>query len=215
MTSSRKSKVDIVYEYLLSEMAQLHYQAGDRLIISQIAKECSVSEIPVREALRRLESDGYVRINVNQGAVAVGIDKNSINNIFQIKGVLEGYATRLGIDYLSVNDIRNLRAINREMWEAANKKEYSLYSQLNIKFHLYIYEKLPHKELTSLIMDLWKKWSITKTVFSVVPSRMELSYNEHEHIIQLIEGHRYAEVEEYVRQHKFHAAEQMISQLHD
>ncbi len=54
---------------MLKGMANLSYKAGDRLIISQIAKECQVSEIPVREALRRLESDGYVKMNVNQGAI--------------------------------------------------------------------------------------------------------------------------------------------------
>ena len=103
-----KSKVEIVYEYLLHELAQLNYRAGDRLIISQIAEACHVSEIPVREALRRLESNGYVRIVPNQGAVAVGLEKNTIADIVQIKGVLEGFATRLSVDYLSPNDLAQL-----------------------------------------------------------------------------------------------------------
>jgi len=208
----QKSKVSIVYEHLLKEMINRNYKSGDRIVISKVAKTCNVSDIPVREALRRLESDGYIKINANQGAVAIGIDKSSLIDIFQVKGILEGYATRLSIDYLSPNDIRELRSLNEKLRIAAENGDYDLYSHLNMEFHLQLYSKTPRRELINLIMDLWKKWSITKSVFSIAPSRMELSYQEHENIIRLIEAREYEKVELYVREHKFHAAEKMINQ---
>ena len=207
------SKVEQVYEYLLQQMVEQHYKAGDRLVISQIAKACNVSEIPVREALRRLESDGYAKINTNQGAIAIGFDADSILNIFQIKGLLEGYATRLSIDYLSPIDLIKLREINEDLRKAAQAQDYATYSDLNVQFHMFIYGKTQKKELINLIQDLWKKWHITTRVFSLAPERMDISYLEHEQIVCLIESRKYDEVEKYVRVHKFHAAEQLIAQL--
>ena len=59
------TKVNEVYEYLMSELIQRNYKSGERLVISQISKKCNTSETPVREALRMLESDGYVKISAN------------------------------------------------------------------------------------------------------------------------------------------------------
>lgn len=208
-----KSKVDIVYEYILGEIANMHYRSGDRLIINQIAAACNVSHIPVREALLRLESGGYVTIQANQGAVAVGIDKHSLADIFEIKGVLEGYLARLSINFLSINDIAELHKINEQMKAAAEQGDYKAYSRLNTDFHLKICDKTPRRELKNLALDFNRKWSITKSVFEVAPERMKVSYHEHERIIQLLENRSYNEVELYVRNHKFHAAEQMIEQF--
>ena len=202
---AKKSKVDLVYEYLFNELAQLNYRSGDKLVISQIAAACNVSEIPVREALRRLESNGYVRIVPNQGAVAVGLEKSTIADIVQIKGVLEGFATRLSIDYLSANDLERLHQINEELRAAVEAGNVGRVSDLNIQFHMSIYERIPQAELTSMITDLWRKWSVTKKIFSVSPSIRDQSYDEHEQILALIRNRNYAEVEQYVREHKFKA----------
>lgn len=202
---AKQSKVDLVYEYLFNELAQLNYRSGDKLVISQIAATCNVSEIPVREALRRLESNGYVRIIPNQGAVAVGLEKSTIADIVQIKGVLEGFATRLSIDYLSTNDLENLHQINVRLRQAVEEKNDHEVSELNMKFHMTIYERIPQTELTSMITDLWRKWAVTKKIFAVSPSIRDQSYEEHEHILSLIRSRSYAEVEQYVREHKFKA----------
>lgn len=201
----KKSKVDIAYEHILLELLNLNYRAGDRLIINRIAEECGISDIPVREALRRLQSNGYVQIVPNYGAIAVGLDKDAIVNFVQIKGVLEAFATRLSVDYLSVNDIARLRDINEAMRVACELGNFLEFSELNKEFHMSIYRRIPQKELLNIISDLWSKWSMTKDVFSIAPGITTKSYQEHERILLLIEQRRYADVEQYVRKHKFKA----------
>ena len=90
-----KSKVDLVYENLLSGIENGVYEPGKRLVISQLAKDNESSEIPVREAIRRLESEGYVEIQANKGPYVKAFDPEKAITIFQIKGVLEGCASRL------------------------------------------------------------------------------------------------------------------------
>ena len=198
-----KSKVDIIYEILMDKIAKGAYKEDNRLVISQIAKQNHVSDIPVREAIRRLESEGYVEINANQSATVREFSDEFIDEIFHIKGVLEGYATRLSVDYLTEHDIKKLRAKNKLMRKAGEERNYNKFSQLNMQFHLDIYKSAPHHELYLMICDLWKKWRITRWVFSIAPDRMENSFLEHEEILRLIEEKQRDQVELYVREHKF------------
>ena len=119
--------------------------------------------------------------------------------------MLEGYATRLSIDYLAPIDIKKLREINEKLIIAAQNKDSNLYSILNYQFHETIYKNTPKPTLLSLIQQLWDKWKFTAQVFSVAPERMAESYREHEDIIKLIEERNYYEVELAVRNHKMAA----------
>lgn len=206
-----KSKVDIVYDSLIESILGGKYSQGDRLVISHIAKAYEISEIPVREAIRRLESEGYVKIIANSGAVIDCLDKEKVASIFKIKGVLEGYATRVSIDYLTSKDIEELRKINEEMRNSNNDSH--KISELNVSFHLKIYSVIPDKELYEMIANLWNKWKITKTVFNVSSVNITESVKEHEQIIQMIENKVYDKVEMFVRQHKLRAGANLINSL--
>ena len=202
-----KSKVDLAYDYLTQKINDGEYNQGDRLVISQLSKQMSISDIPVREALRRMESDGYVKIIANQGAVVSGLSKTSLINIFQIKSVLEGYASRLAVDYVSPEQIKQLYVNIEKSHEAYKKKNYKKAAQLNYEFHMSIYGAIPNRELYNIIEELWQKWSITKRVFSVAPQRIPASMEEHKKILELLEAKKHDEVEQYVREHKLAAGE--------
>ena len=197
-----KSKVDIIYDLLMTDIAKGVYRQDDRLVISQIARQNNVSDIPVREALRRLESEGYVKISANQGATVCAFSIDRLLEIIRIKSVLEGYATRLSIDYVTPALLKKLRILNGQMKKAVDAGNYPKYSELNVKFHMSIYEATPYTELYNMIQDLWRKWSITRSVFAVDPNRMQESTREHEEIIRLLEERQYDQVEQYVRLHK-------------
>lgn len=203
MKKLSKSKKEIVYDFLLEQFISRKYQTGDRINISQIATECNVSEIPVREALRQLEGDGYVKFTSNQGAFAIGINRNEISQLVQVKGVLEGFASRLSVDYLTKDDISNLREINEQMRVAMEQNNSELYSSLNLKFHRSICLRCGNNEILKILENLWKRWAITRQVFFGTGIRMKESYKEHLDIINLIEARDFVGVEDHVRNHKF------------
>ena len=208
-----KTKVDIIYEVLMQKIAGGDYQDGDRLVISQISRDNGVSDIPVREAVRRLESEGYVSIAPNQGPVVRCFSKERLREIFQIKAVLEGYAARLSIDFLTPEDIRELHQRNDRLRQALEKNDMKEYSRLNVEFHLRLYQNMPQRELYGMIQELWKKYSITKTVFSVAPTRMEQSIDEHEELLRLIVQRDYDQVERLMRAHKMRAGVALVQQI--
>ena len=207
-----KSKVDIVYEQLLSWIIQGKYKQGDRLVISHIARTLNISEIPVREAIRRLESEGYLKIYAIAGSVIDCFDKNTLTSIFQIKSVLEGYASRLSIDYITEDTVRDLEKINDSMRNLSEDHGDEL-SDLNMQFHLKMYECIPNHELYTMIVSLWNKWRITRTVFKVSSVNRDESVREHERIIELLQQKEYDELELYVRNHKLRAGMNLINSI--
>lgn len=208
-----KTKVDIIYDILIDNISKGVYKAGERLVISQISKDNHISDIPVREAIRRLESEGYVQIHPNQGAVISEFTRERLIEIFQIKAVLEGYAARLSVDYITPRDIRELQNINNQLAKALEEGNHKKYSQLNIRFHLRIYECMPQKKLYGMIQDLWKKYSITQSVFSLAPKCMTNSIQEHKEIIRLLEEKKADELELVMRRHKMRAGHELTMQL--
>ena len=208
-----KTKVDLIYDILIKDIESGRYKPGERLVISQISKNNEVSDIPVREAIRRLDSEGYVQLNANYGPVVGDFSLDHLNQIFQIKAVLEGYAARLACDVLNEHDFEELRKYNDRIHQAAESGNMKLCSKLNMEFHLRIYRDIPVTELLKMIEELWKKYSITKRVFSLVSDRADNSCKEHEQILKLMEAKRYDEVEAAVRLHKLTAGEKMTDQL--
>ena len=78
------TKVDIVYQTIRTDIERGLYLPGDKIVISRIAKQCDCSEIPVREALRRLESEKVIKLIPNKGAVVSSLTKNYLKQLFQL-----------------------------------------------------------------------------------------------------------------------------------
>lgn len=203
MAFQYKSKVEISYDYILEKIMSLQLKAGDRVVISQIAKECGVSDIPVREALRMLQREGYVTIEANRGAVINGVSDEAVRNMIEIKGVLEAYASRLSADHLTEEDLEELRSINKDLRKMAEENDVEGFQYRNLDFHSRIYRNLPNRELIDMIDDLRHRWGITRSIFQVVPERMKEASAEHDKIIELLARKDYDELERFVREHKF------------
>lgn len=69
---------------------------GTRLIPEAIAAELGISRMPVREAIRQLDAEGYVTIRPNRGAVVTSRTAREVTELFEIRAALEGAALRLG-----------------------------------------------------------------------------------------------------------------------
>ena len=146
------SKVDCVYRYIRDGIQKGTFLPGERLVISRIAKENECSEIPVREALRRLESEKVVDLIPYKGAVVSQVNKGYMQQLFQVKCILEGQAVRLVTNSITSAQLKNLRVLAQEMrdnLEAGNLKRCAV---LNRKFHLTLYKATGNDVLVQCII---------------------------------------------------------------
>jgi DNA-binding GntR family transcriptional regulator len=196
------SKVDLIYEKIKDMINDGEYKPSERLVISKIAKDNNISYIPVREAIRMLESDGLVTVIPNVGPIVTELKQEDISEHFMIRGLLEGYATRLSIDSLTGQQLAELEDMIEKMKEAYKTNEMKVYSKLNKDFHQLIYSSIPQEGLLKMINELWDKWERTRSVFLLAPERSWESIVEHEKIVTCIKEKKYDEVEFLVREHR-------------
>ncbi|RPI06878.1 MAG: GntR family transcriptional regulator, partial [Zetaproteobacteria bacterium] len=83
------------YEHLKASILSGRFNPGERLAEEHLAKELGISRTPIREALHKLESEGLIKPLASRGFVASQDSKDDIEELFEIRAVLEGYALRL------------------------------------------------------------------------------------------------------------------------
>lgn len=206
------TKVDIVYSAIRTDIERGVYLPGDKIVISRIAKWNECSEIPVREALRRLESEKLVELIPNKGAVVSSVSKGYMEQLFAVKIVLESYAARLSVDTLSPSQLSKLRKLAAEMENALNANDLKKCSALNYKFHMLIYRSTKNQVLADYIDEMWNKWPIGRYTNYVPDDWYRISTKQHFEIVDAIEARDYDRVEQLIHAHKRGALENMGAQ---
>ena len=96
------------YRHIHSAIRMGHYRAGERLLPELIASEIGTSRMPVREAIRRLATEGLLTIRPNRGVTVNGLDVTDMQEVFEMRAVLEGLAARLALPQMTEVAIRQL-----------------------------------------------------------------------------------------------------------
>jgi len=186
MTVVYKTKSGIVYDKLKKSIIIGKLKPGEKITISKLSKEFGVSDIPIREALKGLESEGFVTFTPHVGAVVTELEADEVLEIFLIRIELEALAARLAAPYISEDDIRFLEKKLGKMEKAVGRQSYEELGQLNKDFHLRIYRAAPYPILYKFIVDLMAKYQRTQSIFALSPERALASVKEHAKIINAL-----------------------------
>ena len=181
-----KTKNVAVYNKLRQAIIKGKLRPGQKVVMAELAKSFGLSETPVREAIRRLESEGYIDFTPHMGAIVTKIDEGELVEIYLIRIALEELATRLAVPHVGEKDIDFLNRKNREMEAAIQQGQYENLAAMNKAFHLRIYKAAPFPRLYKMICDLWDTFERWPSVFSYVPERAAASVQEHKKIIQAL-----------------------------
>lgn len=130
-----KSLREQVYEYIRDEMHGGNIQPNTTLNLNRISEQLGISKTPLRDALIRMEAEGFVTIKPRRGVMVKALTLQDVKNIYQICGALEGDVVSSVFDMFNGSHIAVMRQLNSEMRAAAQREEFDIYYTLNIKFH--------------------------------------------------------------------------------
>ena len=207
------SKKEFVYNHLRTSILDGTFGSGQRIVIDQVAKEMGMSIIPVREAIRQLESDGLITYKPYSGAVVTSIDEKEYIDTLMVLSVLEGYATALSSEHLTSIDIGRLIQLNRDMEKAVEEFEFELFGELNRTFHASIIQKCGNPVLIEKIEETQDRMDrVRKSIFSMVPKRARQSIQEHAELIQCLKEKAPSEqIEVIIRNHRKNTVEAFLN----
>ncbi|NND41616.1 MAG: GntR family transcriptional regulator [Silicimonas sp.] len=131
------SQGEAAYRKLHAAILDGQYQPGDRLREVDVSLQLGLSRTPIREALRKLESDGIVEHRPRIGAVIRRLSHTEVVELYEMRLVLERTAAEMAAKHASVAEIDVLEDINRQIGET--KDDATTASALNQRFHQCIY----------------------------------------------------------------------------
>src|SRR5699024_1734668 len=134
------------------------YKPGDRLVLSTIANELGMSVVPVREAIRRLQTDNLVQFERNVGATVTGIDPIEYHHTMETLALVEGYSTALCAPLVTAETLTKAREINGQMRDLLGEDfAPAQFTRLNEEFHLALFEPHPNPHILDLIHCGWNR----------------------------------------------------------
>jgi DNA-binding GntR family transcriptional regulator len=177
---------------------------GYRVVIADVVGETGISTIPVREAMRRLEAEGFLEFVPNIGARVASFDPEAYEQSVQVIARLEGYVTALAAPRLTPAQLAAAREVNEEMRVAVERFDPLGLDELNRMFHFTFYDNCGDSHLVNLISTEWFRLDfIRRGALRSIPQRARNVVEEHEALLGLVErGAPAAEIESAARQHR-------------
>lgn len=156
---------------------------GERFSEEKLAASLKVSRVPLREALRRLETEGYVTFLSNSEVAVSKPTSEEIEDYYSITGVLEGLAARLAVERASAEEISRLRELHQQLKEAYQEKDLERYFEANSRFHEFIADIARNERLHRLIDQMRQEIQKTRILSLHLPQRLDFSMREHDQIL--------------------------------
>jgi DNA-binding GntR family transcriptional regulator len=148
------SKTDLVAALVRELIITGELDPGEQLRQRDLAQRFGVSQTPVREAMRRLESEGLLICDTHRGFTVVAPDVSRIEENFQIRAALESLGASLAARKIDLRGLDLLHELNDQMRALADDDDPG-YAELNREFHFTVYEFAGSPLLLSLMRLLW------------------------------------------------------------
>lgn len=189
------SKSDVVTDSLRELIASGELPAGMLLRQRQLAQQFNVSETPVREALRRLESEGLVTYDVHRGSRVANVNVAELEENYRILAALDSLAAGLAAEKITEPELEEVRALAAEV--AALGDGDPALKDLNRRFHFRIYECARSPLLLSLMRLLWRAFPRGPQVWRPYAESVE----QHERLIAALAARDADAAADITRQH--------------
>ncbi|MBK5277065.1 MAG: GntR family transcriptional regulator [Desulfuromonadales bacterium] len=159
-------------------------KAGSRVSEPELADRYGISRTPIREALRQLESEGYLTVIPRRGAVVSEFSQKDVEDFYAIKSILEGYAARQACSRLTEKELDKLQANNNRLRLLADQNDIKSFFKLHNDFHDMFIKAADNERLRELITSVVTRFQRLRFTSLSLPGRMMVSVLEHEKIIE-------------------------------
>jgi DNA-binding GntR family transcriptional regulator len=156
-----------------------------------LADLCGVSRTPVRDALRRLEADSFIRRNGSQRSFVADWSLDDIDEAFQLRAMLEGHAARRASARVSWDQLERLGAHNKALGAAitADAPDVQAFLDHNRAFHAIIVDAAASERLAAMLARIVEQPVVLRTAHQYDRANLMRSHNEHDQLIAAFSCH--------------------------
>ena len=199
------------YDFIRGEILSGAYPGGAKVNPQTVALRLGISRMPVREAIRQLDSEGLVTIRPNRGAIVTVLTPKEIAELFEMRAVLEALAARLALPRLQGEALEELELLRQRMDRV--RGDAKTWILRHNAFHNYLCGLSDRPRLAAEI-DRFRTAVQPYLLMSIsVYQSTEMPHFEHEAIIDAVRSRNLARLESCMRDHVLSAARGVIEFL--
>src|SRR5688572_3600902 len=210
-TDPGRSLATSVYDHIKAEIFDFCLLPGDRFTETEVAARVGVSRTPVREALYRLEREGYIDVSPRNGWSVKPFDFTLFENLYDVRIVLELEALRRLCEQEPAPELRELCAT----WLAAppqRVRDPSAVCDMDEDFHRQLLAAAGNFEMARIHRELTERIRIIRRLDFTQPERIDATYDEHSRILRHIVSRELPEVQQFLRGH-IEASKAVVRQI--
>lgn len=177
---------EVVCESLREAIRNGILKPGERIMEIQLAEELGVSRTPVREAIRKLELEGYVVMMPRRGTYVANMSIRDINEIFEIRTALESLSNGLAAEHITDEELEHLQRLLVIIGGYIKEGNMEKIVETDIEFHDLMYHAARNQRLVGIISNLRDQLTRFRTLSMSYPGRLEATLEEHKAIVEAI-----------------------------
>ncbi len=181
-----RKKAELVYEHLREQIVNGTYAPGQRLTLADLAADLGLSQMPVREALLRLEREGLLESEPHKGMRVSRVSLSDAIELFEVRCELEGLAAWRACSAGDATLVEDLEAFNATFAAAVARPDYTTMGAANWNFHRRILKAAGSQQLTRLLEDVWTGSLRYRLGYQRIPGRALQTVREHDAIVAAI-----------------------------
>ena len=181
---ARITVVDAVTEQLRRLILSGAVKDGSPLRQDALAEEMGTSRIPVREALSRLESEGLVASFPHRGYVVTGLSRSEIQELFDLRVMLEPELIRVAIPKLTEAVFAEARTLVRKFDDAIGSEDMHSWGELNRRFHMVLYAPSDRTRTLEIVRGLLINSERYTQVLLTLGKSFSRALEEHEALLE-------------------------------
>lgn len=170
---------EVILRYIRNAIVTGALDEGAPIRQDEVASMFNVSKIPVREALKQLESEGFVTFQRNRGAIVASLSEPEIAQIFEVRAILESNAVRLSVPIMRATDFDRAEACCMAF---ERETDVSRWAELNWAFHSSLYVAADRPYLLQMIRSVNDRIERYLRVQLTISGGHEVAAREHREI---------------------------------
>jgi DNA-binding GntR family transcriptional regulator len=210
---SYKPLRELVLEAIREAIINGTLKPRERLMEIQMAEELGVSRTPIREALRKLELEGFIVMVPRKGAYVADVSLKDVADVFEIRAALEALAAGLAAERITDEEMEEMERLLVEKGEAINNCDMERLVEVDTKFHEAIYQASRNQRLFTIINNLREQIQRFRATSLSFPGRMKQSLEEHRKIVEAIQSRSVNRARQVAQEHIENAENSMLESL--
>jgi DNA-binding GntR family transcriptional regulator len=201
---------ELAYEHIRSALVQGKLAPGQKIVASAVARAAGISRIPVLQALRRLESEGFVRINPHRDVVVSGLSPEEFRERFLLMAALEALCLREAEGKVAPVTLHRLRDIHAEIVAARRAGDTGRAVNADGRFHRLLWEVSGLRQVVQVLQNVWDRGEYYRVIMHARRGGFAAeSLAEHEEILRALEAGDTARAARAVERHRLRAMERL------